>query len=137
MEDVKNKQLTLKDVKEILSNFNFAEHSFIDMDWEFEVGVVPSPDPEEGELLLMRTTFMRKDIVDGKFDKGFGRWHTTPIKWASEKSVVMTGWVCIKMIIEHELLEGLEYHQKKVFNPHKSLEALMYPEILPDGREKQ
>ena len=122
MEDVKQKPLTIEGVKAILSKINFAKYSMLDFEWDFEVKV-------QGDLFLMRTTFMRKDIDSGEWDKGFGRWHTTPID-SSEKGIVMTAWVCIKMIIEHELLEGFEYKEKKVFDPHKSLEALVYPEKL-------
>lgn len=43
----------------------------LDFDWDFQVGVTPSPLLEEGTLLLMRTSFMRKDINNGKFDKGY------------------------------------------------------------------
>jgi hypothetical protein len=130
--ETENKILNIEEIKTILSNINFAEHSCVDMDWDFEVGIAPSPDKEEGALLLMRTSFMRKDIDDGSFRKGWGRWHTTPFSTATEKSIIMTAWVCVKMIIEHELLEGFEYHDKKVFHPHKSLEALVYPDILPN-----
>lgn len=130
--EVENKALTIEDVQKILSNIKFAEYSCVDMDWDFQVGVAPSPDPEEGDLLLIRTSFMRKDIDDGTFGKGWGRWHTTPMKHASEKSIIMTAWVCIKMIIEHEVLEGFEYKGAKVFDPHKPLEALVYPKVLPN-----
>ena len=134
MEAIKNKTLTLEGIKKVLSNIKFAEHSCIDMGWGFEVGITPSSNQKEGDLLLMRTSFMRKDIDNGNFDKGWGRWHTTPLSFATEKSIVMTAWVCIKMIVEHELLEGFEYHNKKVFHPHKSLEALVFPDILPENR---
>jgi len=130
MEEIKTKTMTLEMVKEILSKLNFAKYSMLDFEWDFQVASVPNPEAEKGNLLLMRTSFMRKDIVDGTFDKGWGRWHTTPLKTASETSIVMTAWVCVKMIIEHELLEGFEYKETKVFNPHKSLTELVYPDTL-------
>lgn len=125
MEKVKKDFLTLEDVKKILSDINFAEYSCIDMNWDFEV-------KESNDLYLIRTSFKRKDIDNGKFGTGWGRWHTTPIPYATETSIVMTAWVCVKMIIDHELLEGFEYKEKKVFNPHKSIDELVYPEILTD-----
>ncbi|MEK6828822.1 MAG: hypothetical protein AABY15_01760 [Nanoarchaeota archaeon] len=123
MTEAKTKTLTIEDVKTILSNINFASYSCIDMGWEFEV-------KEEGSLYLIRTSFMRKDIVSGEFGKGWGRWHTTPVDCSTETSIVMTAWVCVKMIVEHELLESFEYKDKKVFNPHKSLDQLIYPETF-------
>lgn len=129
METVKDKNFTVEEVQAMLKKIVFAKYSMMGWDWDFQVGVAPSPDPEEGDMFLIRTSFMRKDIDNGEFDKGWGRWHTTPVN-SSEKAIVMTAWVCIKMIIEHELLEGFEYQGKKVFDPHKSLEALVYPHTL-------
>lgn len=120
---IKNKELNIEDVKKIIDNIDFAEHSCIDMGWEFQFKI-------EGGLYLIRTSFMRKDINSGKKGKGWGRWHTTPVNGATETSIVMTAWVCVKMIIEHELLEGFEYKGKKVFNPHKTIDQLVYPEKL-------
>lgn len=115
----------LKEARKILSEINFAEYSCIDMDWDFEVKL-----STEEDLMLIRTSFMRKDIDDGTFGKGWGRWHTTPLSTLTEKAVIMTAWVCIKMIIEHELLESFEYKGNKVFDPHKPLEHLIYPNKL-------
>lgn len=117
------KEMTLECVAKILSEIKFAEYSCLDMDFDFQI-------KKSEDLFLIRASFMRKDIDNGKFGKGWGRWHTTPIKTANETSIVMTAWVCIKMIIEHELLEGFEYLGKKVFNPHKNLDQLVFPEKL-------
>lgn len=122
-EPTKSKELTIQDVKDILDNINFAKYSCIDMGWDFEFKI-------EGGLYLIRTSFMRKDIDNGEMGKGWGRWHTTPVNGATETSIVMTAWVCVKMIVEHELLEGFEYKGKKVFNPHKTIDELIYPEKL-------
>ena len=127
MVKTKNYQLTLDEVKKILSNINFASYSCIDMGWDFEVII-------EGKFYLMRTSFMRKDIITGEFGKGWGRFHTTPIDGATETSIVMTAWVCVKMIVDHELMESFEYKGKKVFNPHKTLDQLIYPDTFSDER---
>ena len=119
--------MNIEKVKIILSNIKFAEYSCIDMGWKFDVKVV-------SDLYLIRTSFQRKDINTGEFGTGWGRWHTTPVATATETSIVMTAWVCVKMIVEHELLEGFEYHNKKVFHPHQTLEMLVYPNTLPDER---
>lgn len=115
--------IDLDDVEEILSNVNFSKNSCIDMGWKFEVMI-------QGGFYLIRTSFQRKDIVTGEFGTGWGRWHTTPVVEACETSIVMTAWVAVKMIVEHELLEGFEYFGKKVLNPHKTVQELIYPEKL-------
>lgn len=117
--------LELSDVEEILGNLNFAKYSCVDMDFKYQV-------QEVGGFYMIRSSFMRKDIDNGEFGPGWGRWHTTPVAGATETSIVMTAWVCVKMIIEHELLEGFEYKGKKVFHPHKTIDQLVYPEVLPN-----
>lgn len=126
--EIKNKKLTILDVREILGNINFSKHSCISMGWEFEAVL----DYIDGvEHYFIRTSFQRKDINSGEFGTGWGRWNTTPVETASETSIVMTAWVCVELIVKHELLESFEYYDKKVFNPHKGIEALVHPEILP------
>jgi hypothetical protein len=115
--------IAIEDAEEILSGINFSAHSCIDMSWEFEV-------KEQVGLYFIRTSFKRKDIVTGEFGVGWGRWHTTPVELASETSIIMTAWVAVKMIVEHELLESFEYHTKNVFNPHKTIKELIYPDTL-------
>lgn len=122
MDNLENKKIPLIVAKEILYSINFSKHSCLDIGWDFEI-----KEDKVNDLFLIRTTFKRKDINSGEFGSGFGRWHTTPASTASEKSIVMTAWVCVKMIIEHELLEGFEYRDIKVFDPHKSLNELIYP----------
>ena len=127
MDTLKNNVLTFDDVQEILDNINFSKFSCIDMGWKFELTIRKGSE----DLYLFRTSFWRKDIIGGKPEWGWGRWHTTPAKYATKTSIIMTAWVCVKMIVEHELLEGFEYKEKKVFNPHKTIDELVYPEILP------
>ena len=123
MEVTKTKPLTIEDVKNILSNIVFAKYSMLDFDWDFKVEIL-------GEHYMIKTSFIRKDIDSGKVEPGWGRWYSMPILGATEKGVVMTGWMCIEQIIKHELLEGFEYNGVKVFDPHKSLEDLVYPKTL-------
>ena len=86
--------MKIENVREILSNIKFAQYSCIDMNWQFEV-------KESDGLFLIRTCFQRKDINSGELGLGWGRWHTTPIEFSTETSIVMTAWVCVNMIVEH------------------------------------
>jgi hypothetical protein len=118
--------LEIEDVREILDNLNFSKHSCIDMGWKYEVEV-------HSGFYFIRTSFQRKDINDGEFGTGWGRWNTAPISGATETSIVMTAWVCVEQVVKHELLEGFEYKGKKVLSPHKTIQQLVYPENLPNG----
>lgn len=115
--------LEVDDVREILGNLNFSKHSCIDMGWRYEVEV-------HNGFYFIRTSFQRKDINTGEIGTGWGRWNTTAVAGATETSIVMTAWVCVDQVVRHELLEGFEYKGKKVFNPHKTIDQLIYPETL-------
>jgi len=121
---IKDKIMTINDVKKILSNVNFSKYSCLDMDYQFQVNLSAE------NLFLIRASFVRKDIESGKIERGWGRWHTTPVNTATETSIVMTAYVCVKMIVEHELLEGFEYLGEKLFNPHKNIDELVFPKKI-------
>lgn len=129
--------LTVPELRNILNNITFAP-SCVDFSWGWEiteiegVGYNNESNPKESVKtrgFLINTTFKRPDTNTGIIGIGKGRrmWIEDT---ASETSVVMTAWVCIKLIVEHELLESYLYKGAKILNPHKSLGELAYPEKL-------
>jgi len=64
---------------------------------------------------------------------GFGRDYTAPLD-TSEKGLVMTAWLAFEQIVKHEMMESFLYKGVRLFNPHKSLEELAYPETIPDKK---
>ena len=80
---------------------------------------------EKGEDIFIRCSFWRPDTQTGEYGQGYGRlW---PIESSNEKAIVMTAWLAVQQIIEHELLESFMYKGARLFDPHKSLEDLAYP----------
>lgn len=133
---VQNK-LTVEELRRILNNITFAP-SCVDFSWGWEIvevngiGYNNEQNPKESiktRGFLINTTFKRPDTATGIIGIGKGRrmWIE---ETASETSVVMTAWICVKLIVEHELLEGFLYEKAKILNPHKTLEELAYPEKL-------
>lgn len=113
--------MDINEINKIIKNITFAP-SNLDMGWDWETKKV-----EEG--FFIRTSFKRPDTHTGEIGTGFGRWMFIPEN-TDDRGVVMTAWVCAKLIVEHELLEAFLYKNVRILDPHKSLENLAYPEIF-------
>ena len=79
---------------------------------------------------LICTTFQRPDTNTGKIGTGYGRWMFLN-KDCDERSIIMTAWLCMELIVRHELMESVLVDNIRILDPHKSLEELAYPHILP------
>lgn len=133
--EISNK-LTSVELKKILDNISFAS-SCVDFNWGWEISEVEGQHWDEKEPIskgqirgfLINTTFQRPDTNTGIIGVGKGRrmWIE---ETASETSVVMTAWVCVDLIVKHELMESYLYKNAKILNPHKTLEQLAYPDKL-------
>lgn len=117
--------MDIKEIKKIVKNISFAP-SNLDMGWKWQVKESYEKDSVLNGFFI-RTSFKRPDTNTGKVGTGYGRWMFVH-KDADDRSIVMTAWVCAKLIVEHEMLEMFKYKNCRVFNPHKSLEDLCYPE---------
>jgi hypothetical protein len=84
---------------------------------------------EMGSGFLIQASFKRPDTNTGKIGIGYGR-EMFINKKADERSVVFTAWVCIKLIVDHELLEAFRFKGVRLLDPHKTLEQLAYPKTL-------
>jgi len=73
----------------------------------------------------IRCSFKRPDTNTGDISTGYGRWYmmNTDI---SLDGVVKTAWMCSEQIIKHELMEAFLFDNKRIFDPHKSLDDLMH-----------
>ena len=134
-----NEEMTLEKIVGILENLKSAP-SGISMssenDYRFEVIEVRSDGEINADGFLLRCGFIRPDTTTGEMGEGFGRWNYFP-KNSSEKSVIMTAFVAIKLVVEHEMLEAFEFKGTKLFNPHKTLDELSFPEVLPKTEKNE
>lgn len=114
--------MELHEVRAILNDISFRK-SCVDMAWSWEAEEI-----EKG--FLINTTFQRPDTTSGEMGTGRGR-QMFVRKDANRTSLIMTAWICCKLIVEHELMEAFQYQGCRVLHPHKTIEELVYPEVLP------
>jgi len=114
--------MDIKEIKKIIKNISFAP-SNLDMGWKFQI-------KEVSDGFHIRTTFKRPDTNTGKIGTGYGRWMFVH-KNSDDRSIVMTAWVCAKLIVEHELMEAFLFKGVRILDPHKSLIDLAHPNVLP------
>lgn len=127
------KPLTLERVRKILDLLNSAPSGIqmsSDKDYRFEVEEVKHENPTLDGFVI-RCGFIRPDTNTGEMGEGFGRWNHVP-RNGSVKAVVLTAYVAIKLVVEHEMMEAFEFMGKKILDPHKSLPSLAYPQCLPN-----
>ena len=119
--------MNIQEIKDTLTRVSFAD-SNLNMGWEWDIRVSKIYD-DNGTTLekgyVIRTTFMRPDILTGEVDKGYGRWMYIPENITTD-GLVKTAWVCAELIVKHELMEAFLYDNKKIFDPHKSLKDLQH-----------
>jgi len=115
-----------EEVFKILSKISFAS-SCMDLGWGWEV----TPLGDVG--FLMRTSFNRPDSYRPRLvDRGYGRWMFCA--WDTPTSgIVKTAWLCVELVVRHELMEGFLYRKARIFNPHKSLTDLARPELFEES----
>ena len=113
--------MNIKEIRKTIKEITFAP-SNLDMGWKWQV-------KEISEGFMIRTSFKRPDTNTGKMGVGYGRWMFIK-KDSDDRDVVMTAWICAKLIVEHELLEAFLYKNCRILGPHKSLKELAYPEVF-------
>lgn len=113
--------MKLKDIKKALSDISFAP-SNLDMGWKWQA-------KKNGKDFKIRCSFRRPDTNTGEVGEGFGRWMLIDRK-SDARGVIMTAWVCAKLIVDHELMEAFLYRNVRILDPHKNLEDLGFPHEL-------
>lgn len=113
--------MELAEIKKILKNITF-EKSNLDMGWKWQA-------KENSDGFMIRTSFKRPDINNGKVGTGFGRFMFVD-KNSSETAVVMTAWLCAELVVRHELMEAFLFRGVRILNPHKTVEELAFPRQL-------
>lgn len=120
------KEYTEIEAQNIVDNISFAP-SGIQM---HETGM-PEFEVKKNEYgFMIRCSFWRPDTRTGLNGQGYGRWYHCPSD-TSEKGLIMTAWLAFEQIVKHEMMECFLYKGVRLFDPHKSLEELAFPQELP------
>ena len=115
---------TLIRIEEILNRIVMAP-SGISMRHDWQICLLPKGD------VKIRCGFWRIDTDTGTLGKGYGRWWLIDAG-STEKAILMTAWLALQQVVAHELLESFSYRYNdgeapvRVFDPHKSLENLLW-----------
>jgi len=111
-----------------LSRIDFKP-SCLDFGWGWKVQPVLD---EIGDHIgfLIYSGFERPDTHTGVVSTGWGRAWFISLGYRQNdcKELVMTAWMAIGQIVEHERLEAFSYDGARLFDPHKSLDDLAHPE---------
>lgn len=114
---------TTDDLEDVLSRISF-KNTILDFKWKFEYKFMFSVPTEvnsnNNSGWLLWCSFERPDTLTGKIGRGRGR---DEIIWkgSSLSSVVKTAWLLVKILIDHEMLEGFRFDGERIFNPHNSV----------------
>lgn len=91
------------------------------LDWTWAWTAV-SCDAGETTGWLVSVRFTRPDRDSGEMGIGVGRPLFIPAD-ATTRMVLGTAFTAIKLVVEHELLEGFHVGEARVFDPHAPLGA--------------
>ena len=117
--------MDINKVKEVLSNISFLPSSIeVGNNWDIKSTRILD---DSGVVLekgySIRTTYLRPEINGNEVERGYGRW-----MYVSENSsidnLVKTAWLCVDILIKHELMESFLYNQHKIFDPNRLVSKL-------------
>jgi hypothetical protein len=92
----------------------------LDFKWHFQTQECNDPNLPG---FFIRVGFERPDTNTGEIGIGYGRWEHVATG-STISSVVKTAWLLIELVVRHELMEAFRWQDKRIFNPHNSIESL-------------
>jgi hypothetical protein len=112
--------LTYDDLRSCLDEITF-QNSELDFRWKFEFENAAISDQP---CWAVHALFERPDADSGKM--GWGRGRDLIVKpGASESAVFFTCYLLIKILIDHELMEGINYRGRSVLYPHTQVTSMI------------
>jgi hypothetical protein len=111
--------LNLPELNEVLSEVTMS-NTALDFKWHFQTQECNDP---KLPGFFIRVGFERPDTNTGEIGIGYGRWEHVATG-STISSVVKTAWLLIELVVRHELMEAFRWQDKRIFNPHNSIEAL-------------
>jgi len=119
------KIFTEEEAQQIVDRIDFAP-SGIQM---HEIGKPKFIVTKNDYVFFIQCTFRRPDTQTGKVEQGFGRKYHCELN-VTEKGLVMAAWMSFEQIVKHEMMECFLYNGVRLFDPHKTLEELAYPNLV-------
>lgn len=110
---------TANELNDVLTEITMTNTS-LDFHWAFEVR-----ECKDSEMpgFFVRVGFERPDTNTNAIGIGYGRWEHIALG-ATISGAVKTAWLLIELVVRHELMEAFRWRDKRIFNPHNSIESL-------------
>lgn len=112
--------LSGKQVREALDRITVGPSMLFDGGFRFEVTPAST---SNGTGFFIQFFYRRPDTNTGEIGEGDSRREFVPTS-ADEDSVIKTGFVLMKAVVEHEWLECFLVDGVRVFDPHQSIAQL-------------
>lgn len=124
------------DLRDWLSRITF-KNTVLDFKWKFEYKpvriVIQGEDTPDKHGYLVWVSFERPDTITGEVGRGRGR-DEVILNGTSMSGVVKTAWLLVELMVRHELMEGFNFDNNRIFNPHNSVIDLSRVQELHDER---
>jgi hypothetical protein len=112
--------LTHDDMRGALDEITFA-NSELDFKWRFDFEPATVSDIA---CWALHASFERPDTDTGKL--GWGRGRDLIVKpGATESAVFFTCYLLVRILIDHELMEGINYRGRRVLYPHTPVTSMI------------
>lgn len=108
-----------EELSDVLADITMTNTS-LDFNWHFQVQDCNDPALPGW---FIRVGFERPDTNTGEIGIGYGRWEHVAAG-ASISGAVKTAWLLIELVVRHELMEAFRWKDKRIFNPHNTIESL-------------
>lgn len=113
---------TTTQLEDAIKQISF-KNTVLDFKWQFEHKEVIIEDTDTGKkdlAWLVWVTFERPDTITREIGRGQGR---KEIIWKGStiSSAIKTCWVLVELMVKHELMEGFNFQNARIFNPHNSV----------------
>ena len=112
--------LTRDELIETLLEIKMSNTAVFNFRWHFQTHIC---NDLEMPGFFVRVGFERPDTNTGVVGLGYGRWEYIA-QGTTISGVVKTAWLLIELVVRHELMEAFRWKDKRIFNPHNSVESL-------------
>lgn len=111
---------SVADLETVVGRVSFKNSLFANWNFTVKFRDAPRENSYSQKQWFLWVEFDRPDTHTGKMGTGRGR-DEIVYAGATESSVMKTIWLCVELLVRHELMEGFRYEDLRVFDPHNTI----------------